>query len=207
MLGLVRLADFLGMDDFLELAARWLDVSVNAISNHNSVRSVYQVIRGRYRASRDKQRIHIGLCVRCCRSICPSVQSPCRPQLEDLPRSPCCNLPVHPKCKSPPQCRNCYQLLRVLPCVICRRPIARGEDFAREYEAALPHRTPCCSADCHPQCNSSGDTSCSLCSTPLKGWKVDKELEMAVYKMSYTFVSSWIVEDCVTLHSLASRAP
>ena len=32
MLGLVQLADFLGMDDFLESAAGWLDVSVNALT-------------------------------------------------------------------------------------------------------------------------------------------------------------------------------
>lgn len=141
---------------------------------------MFQLISGCYRASRDKQRIHVGLCVWCRHRIYPPVQVPCRPQLEDkLPSSPCCNLLVHPECKSPPQCGNCYQLLWLLPCVICHRPTARGEDFAVEYEAALLYRSPCCGADCHPQCKICGDTSCPLCSTPLRDWEVDKESEMA----------------------------
>ena len=40
MLGLVRLADYLGVDDFLKAAARWLGVSVTAITNSNSIRNV-----------------------------------------------------------------------------------------------------------------------------------------------------------------------
>ena len=179
MLGLVRLADFLGVDSFLESAARWLDVSITAISNHNSVHSVFQLIRGRYRASRDKKKRSHGVCVWCFRPIHLTVEVPCRPQLEEPPRSPCCDSLVHPECKPTSECRLCHQLLRVLPCVVCRPPIAWGENFAREYEASLPFRTPCCGADCHPECRSDDITRCPLCSNPLKNWEIDVDYEMA----------------------------
>ena len=180
MLGLVRLADFLGMDDFLEVAARWLDVSVNAILNHNSVRSVYQLIRGRFRASRHKKSQHIGHCCYCVSSIFSSAPAPCRPQeTRDLPRCPCCNLEVHPECYPiAPQCSYCYEVFRVLPCVVCYQPVASGKNFSEEYKAALPHRTPCCRADCHPECKIFGIVHCPLCRNPLKDWKVDEQQQM-----------------------------
>ena len=77
---MLGLAGFLGMDDFLESAAGWLDVTVN---NHNSVGKVDQRC---YRAE-----AHWSVCVVL---FCPSGQAPCRPQFEELPRSPCCSLPV-----------------------------------------------------------------------------------------------------------------
>ena len=176
LLELVRLADFLGMDSFMESAARWLGVSVCAISNHNPVREVYQLIRGRYRACRHKKERNHGVCVWCIRPIYLDVHVPCRP--EEPRRSPCCNLPVHPGCKPTAECRSCHQQLRVLPCVVCGDPISWGENFAREYEASLPHQTPCCGADCHPECKSDSITRCPLCSNPLTNWKKDKDYEM-----------------------------
>ena len=44
LLGMVRMADFLGVDSFMETAAMWLGVRASAISNHNSVRSVRTTI-------------------------------------------------------------------------------------------------------------------------------------------------------------------
>ena len=66
----------------------------------------------------------------------------------------------------------------MLPCVMCLEVIALGEDFASKYEAALPHRTPCCRADCHPPCKSDDVYRCRLCACPLDNWKVDKDMEM-----------------------------
>ena len=59
MLTMVRLADY---DDYLEAAARWLDVGVNSISNVNPVGEVLQLIQGRYRASRHNSQELDGLC-------------------------------------------------------------------------------------------------------------------------------------------------
>ena len=52
MLTVVRLEDYVGADDFLQAAVRWLDVGVHNISNVNPVGKVLQLIRGCYRASR-----------------------------------------------------------------------------------------------------------------------------------------------------------
>ena len=77
LLGLVRLADYLGVDDFLHVAARWLGVSVTAITNSNSVRKVYQLIRGRYRASKDKGMWSHGVCAWCFRPVYLQAVVPC----------------------------------------------------------------------------------------------------------------------------------
>ena len=180
MLGLVRLADYVGMDDFLEVVAKWLEVSVMAISNHNPVRRVHQLIRGRYRASRHKQSRPYGYCGVCKSWIYAANEAPCRPQEPTIARTPCCNQKVHSHCigKLDSQCNDCFTMLRVLPCVVCRQPIAYGEDFAREYAESLPHRSPCCEADCHPECKPVGRVTCRLCRCPLKDWKFDKEVIM-----------------------------
>ena len=94
MLGLIRLADFVGVDTFLTEAARWLDVSVDAIANHNAVRNVHQLVRGRYRASRHNKEKGDGICVWCSKPIRMDFVVPCRPQVEERRRSPCNNKPV-----------------------------------------------------------------------------------------------------------------
>ena len=109
ILGLVWLADFLGMDDFLDVAAWWLDVSINAILNQNCVKCIPT---------------HPGT-VPSEHSILFSAPASCTPQEKgDLPRFPCCNLQVHPECLPvAPQCINCYKMFRVLPCVVYCQPI------------------------------------------------------------------------------------
>ena len=56
LFSLVRLADYLGVDRFLDAAARWLGVSKDAILNRNPIRSVRGLIRGCYWASADKRK-------------------------------------------------------------------------------------------------------------------------------------------------------
>lgn len=43
---MVRLVDYVGVDNFLQAAAGWLDVGVHEISNVNPVGRVFQLIRG-----------------------------------------------------------------------------------------------------------------------------------------------------------------
>ena len=173
LVGLVRLADYMGVDTFLKAASLWLDVSVDAISNHNPVGKVYKLIRGRYRASRHKGCIDnmTELCIYCFKRI----------TLSPAGMSPCCRRKVHKYCKPrEPHCRVCHQLYAVLPCVVCKLPIDYGtNNFAAEYEAAVLHRTPCCEADCHPSCKSSTFNRCPLCMCPLLNWEIDTEMEMA----------------------------
>ena len=54
---LVRLADFLGVDSFLELCAEQLDVPVADLWNSNSIRKVRSLIRGIYRAHHKNSKI------------------------------------------------------------------------------------------------------------------------------------------------------
>ena len=119
LLAMVRLADYVGADDFVRAAAGWLDMGVHEISNVNPVGRVYQLIRGRYRASRHHDKELTGLCAWCGQWMEKEVVVPCRPSSEPLRKSPCCDLPVHRHCDSGPACRKCHKQLRVLPCVIC----------------------------------------------------------------------------------------
>ena len=54
---LVRLADFLGVDSFLELCASQLDVPIGELWNSNSIRKVRSLIRGRYRAHHTNSKV------------------------------------------------------------------------------------------------------------------------------------------------------
>ena len=85
---------------------------------------------------------------------------------------------VHAECRPrSASCRSCYKLFRVLPCAVCKGQIAPGEDFAAEYVAAVPHRTPCCKADCHPECKESTDPHrCPICQCPLTKWEIDNDM-------------------------------
>ena len=107
LFGMVRLADFLGMDGFMETAAMWLGVSVSAISNHNSVQSVLQLIRGRYRAPKDKSSKYHGDCAWCGRSVYVEHYLPHPPEEPGPPLSICCNRLVHPHCRPSLECRTC----------------------------------------------------------------------------------------------------
>jgi hypothetical protein len=102
---MVRLA---GADAFLRAAAGWLDVGVHQISNVNSVGRVYQLIRGRYRASRHHSQDLHGLCAWCGQWIQKEVVVPCRPSNEHK-LSLCCGLPVHLDCDSEPKVSHAAQ--------------------------------------------------------------------------------------------------
>ena len=76
MFSLIRLTDYVGLDSFLAAAATWLGVSVDAILNHNPIRFVRGLVRGRYRASRHVRaqvKWPYILCVYCYRPIEPPV--------------------------------------------------------------------------------------------------------------------------------------
>ena len=177
LLALVRLADFVDCDSFLQAAARWLNVSMDAIANHNPIGKVHQLIRGCYHAARHHRRDlpdRPSVCCYCQRLIVPAV--PCKIEM-DL--TPCCQHPVHSYCKSPRVCPVCSKLLAVLPCAVCNLTISSGEDYAHEYVIAFPHRTPCCGGDCHEECKTDDFRRCPLCQCPLNKWEIDTDMQMA----------------------------
>ena len=141
MLSIVRLADFLGVEEFMEVSARALD--------HNAIRNVRGLIRGRYQAScynRQKLPQKPMICGYCHKPI--SLPPPSK---LDIAYTSYCNLPVHSTCKAQTHtCSYCFKLYRVLQCVICHQQISPGVDVLKEYEEALPHLTPCCQGRLSP---------------------------------------------------------
>ena len=89
LFSLVRLADFLGVDRFLDVAAGWLDVNKDAILNHNPIRNVRGLIRGRYRASADKRKKIKKLSSTTCSYCWDPILLPL-PQRVEIKLTPCC---------------------------------------------------------------------------------------------------------------------
>ena len=172
---LVRVADFLGADGFIDAAAGWLEVDRTRITNNNPIRPVFKLIRSAYRAA--EHNLPSG-CV-----VCRNKFETDGPRRIDVIVTSCCASLVHPACyPNEHSCIICHSVLRLLPCVVCGLPISSGGNIAKEYSEALPHRTPCCAADCHPGCKN-GLSSCPLCSCPLlhvcNVWSVDNEFSTA----------------------------
>ena len=108
MFSLIRLADYVGADLFLEAAARCLGVHIDAIANHNSIRFVRGLVRGRYQASRHNRGRRPAICTYCSRPIDPSLPVNLAAVTK---RSPCCDrvrlyVIALPLCKGTPQIRT-----------------------------------------------------------------------------------------------------
>ena len=164
---LVRLADFLGVDSFLELCASQLDVPIGELWNSNSIRKVRSLIRGRYRAHHTNSKVTDKIrCPVCRKSITCAI-----PRKANWIETSCCMKAVHPTCyKDAPACIACHQQLQVLPCAVCRTNVlAEGTTFHERYKNARKKQLVCCRADCHLECaRSLAGNKCPVCRTPLK---------------------------------------
>ena len=164
---LVRLADFLGVDSFLELCAEQLDVPVADLWNSNSIRKVRSLIRGIYRAHHKNRKITDKIiCPVCRKSITCTI-----PLKSNWVETPCCNKAIHPACyRDTSACVGCHQQLQLLPCAVCKTNIdAVGTTFYDKYKSTYKKRLVCCGADCHLECaRSLAGSKCPVCSTPLK---------------------------------------
>ena len=148
---LVRLADYIGCDQFLEMVASRLGVAVPMISNANPIRNVRGLIRSRYRAhSKFVQDIWSkgNKCAKCGWMLVRGTTALQRPQLST---TPCCGADEHMGCNVRDMCRHCNTNLKVLPCVVCDNEIA-PPDATVDDAYRLAVRTPCCLADCHKAC-------------------------------------------------------
>lgn len=93
LFSLIRLADYLGLDSFLTAAATWLGVSIDALLNHNPIRFVRGLVRGRYRASRHaRAQKWPHICIYCYRPIDPPVPINIAAVTK---KSPCCDKVWH----------------------------------------------------------------------------------------------------------------
>ena len=164
---LVRLADFLGMDSFLELCADQLDVPTAELWNSNSIRKVRGLIRGCFRAHRANSKTTDKIkCPVCQNSITRAI-----PLKADWVETPCCMKAIHHTCyKDAPACIACHQQLQVLPCAVCRANIfPEGTTFHERYKSTSKKQLVCCGADCHLECaRSLAGSKCPVCRTPLK---------------------------------------
>lgn len=54
-------------------------------------------------------------------------------------------------------------------------------NIPRRRLVSLPHRLPCCKADCHPKCKEERKNVywCPVCQYPLNNWEIDRDMVMA----------------------------
>ena len=148
---LVRLADFIGCEQFLEMVASRLGVAVPSINNANAIRTVRGLIRSRYRAHSRFLTDTFAEGNKCAKCGWMLVRQRTKLQRPKLCETPCCGSIEHLGCSVLEICRRCNTHLKVLACVVCHKEIAPPDATADDaYRMAL--RTPCCFADCHEAC-------------------------------------------------------
>ena len=120
---LVRLADYIGCDRFLQRVASRLGVAVPMVSNANPIRKVRGLIRSKYRAhSKFVEDIWTkgNRCAKCGWLLIGGTSVLQRPQLST---TPCCGADEHLGCNVLDMCRHCNTNLKVLSCVVCNNEI------------------------------------------------------------------------------------
>ena len=183
MFPLIRLADFVGLDRFLDAAAGWLIVGREELCNYNCIRKVYSLARGRYRVARKRyENLKDDTVCGVCKESITGFTLPIT-----FTQSACCGLLYHSHCKlKSPECPKCKKALNLLPCLYYNRPIEGTGDYFSDYTKSISNRTPFCGADIHEECRTatSSWSRCSLCSCPLtwrwNGWSTDKEMVSAM---------------------------
>ena len=143
---LVRLADFIGCEKFLEMVAGRLGVGVLAINNANAIRTVRGLIRSRYRAHSkfvDETFAKGNKCAKCNWMLVRGRTSLQRPELST---TPCCGSEEHLGCSVLEVCRRCNTNLKVLACVVCHDEID-PPDATADDAYHMAGRMPCCFAD------------------------------------------------------------
>ena len=175
---LIRMADFLVCDTFLENTAKQLGTSVHKINNSNSIKTVREYVRSAYRwAAKSAEKNQEQFC-----SVCKNSLAAQFPRLPILTTMVCCKLKIHVACLSNfSTCPCCSQPYQLLPCCVCRGAI--------EVEPGLSHcevwlkyrhnRTKCCGADMHESCRKDHFliyyNRCPICQVPLKQGQPDFE--------------------------------
>ena len=114
----------------MEVSARALGVSVDAISNHNPTKKVRGLIWGRYRARRHYRQKLPEKPLVC--GYCHKLISLPPPSKLDIAFTSCCNLPVHGTCKDQTLvCAYCFKLCRILLCVRATAQLGDRQDVQR----------------------------------------------------------------------------
>ena len=147
MFVLVRLADFLGCDVFLDFVSSALRVQKKIFFNINSISSVHRLIRNKYR--QNKYNSSKFVCDGC--FSCISAPPPRKPEIF---YSPCCFSPFHFECFSKGTiCPGCSTCLLPLCCLFCNNVITDPTlTPLQQYMSPTLRRTKCCSADLHATC-------------------------------------------------------
>ena len=147
---LIRLADMLGVDTFLQAVCKETLIPVQMLDNSNSIRDVRTRLRTAYRLSEHlAAKVHKGACGTCSNPL-PEIP----PRRAKLYRMPCCEQVVHAHCWADKRvCAACCTGLVPLPCVVCNRPLeCWGGDTLEMYIFSEESRFLCCGADAHQLC-------------------------------------------------------
>ena len=166
---IIKLADYWGGDEVLRIISQQLQLPTHRLTNLESTHRLKQLLRGAYRAS--KHWAHKGGALGRC-GLCEERLAPRRVLL-----APCCGFPYHYGCEPKHSfCPKCHRHLGVLPCVYCLQSLTISvSNYYDRFAIASRTRSPCCGADCHPECVPADNKwhNCPLCSCPLTEWKID----------------------------------
>ena len=178
---LVRCADFLGVDCFLQFVAETLHVEVNAINNAIAIHRVRHLLRSKYRSASHHAKKHAG---KTCR-LCYTSLGKQAPHYSNVVVMPCCRNKVHAEClRGEDSCKLCLTSFNILKCAECRADIEDWEEAGPldRYREAILHRLPCCRPDMHALCMAVVINRpwphCPCCSVPLTSAGSMDRLEM-----------------------------
>lgn len=146
-------ADILGADMFVQHVSQLLCVHVNLLNLSNDPDSLLKITRDRYRLARKVQLKfpQQDMCYSCKKTL----------DKDSDVRVKCCGWPFHEKCiRSQKNCPFCKEAWVALPCCVCQKRCDLPLPFHENYNRS---RMPCCKADVHIECKTSGE--CPNCKT------------------------------------------
>ena len=128
LLGLVRTADFFGIEDFMSYIAKRLECPVESLRNVQGSGKVRRKLRGILRAP---QHSASKACVMCNQTLPPAPEFPSKPK-----KTPCCNSVRCNTCvMRKVECAHCSTSLKLLPCVFCHNLIRDHLHVPDQYDA------------------------------------------------------------------------
>ena len=152
MFKMIRLADFVGVDPILEVAANYLGTHPSRINNSNGIHAVRMRVRNAYRMVQKIAKFQVDkighTCMVCKQTVIPP------PSLFSQPFAmPCCKAVIHPSCRQNwAMCPFCSIPYVPLPCCVCQTNIDPGPVFLDYWLMPGKCKTPCCEADMHQEC-------------------------------------------------------
>ena len=98
MFKMIRLADFVGVDPILEVAANYLGTHPSRINNSNGIHAVRMRVRNAYRMAQKIAKFQVDKIGHTC-MVCKQTVIPPPPLFSQPFAMPCCKAVIHPSCR------------------------------------------------------------------------------------------------------------